>query len=497
MNIENAFQQNLDSLHFYGPEILVSLTIILLIGVSVLAPKGKKRPISVTFAFIGLTGALLSLFQLIQVSPTQTIFHDLIANDPVSLIFKLIFLGTTVLVSLMVMDSDGIPGKRSPEFVFLLLSIYLGMSFLGSGLHLLILYLGLELVSLPSYVLAGYNMRDRNSSEAGIKYLIYGAVSGGSFLFGASLLYGITGAFTVGAIGSALAGVEQFYPVVIALLLMLVGLGYKCSFFPMHMWVPDVYQGAPAAVGGFLSTAPKAAGFAVLLRLSYEWVPALQGNTNFALGLAIPAFFFFISLITMTVGNLSAIAQNNVKRLLGYSTVAHVGYILMGYTLVGTQWMDEGFSAIVFYLIIYTVTNLGAFFVIVALKRPWLDDLNGLVTRAPVTAIAMAIFLFSLTGIPPLVGYAGKFYLFAALIQSGMTLMFVLALAGVVNSVVSFVYYGNVLKHIFLHEPDSDKPINVSPLSRILLVLLAVSVVGLGVLWSPVVSFTQQMVAFI
>jgi len=209
----------------------------------------------------------------------------------------------------------------------------------------------------------------------------------------------------------------------------------------------------------------------------------------------IPLFFFFISAVTMSIGNLSALLQRNVKRLLGYSTIAHVGYMLMAYTLVGTrnvELMTEGFSAISFYLIIYTLMNLGAFLVVLALDREWLDELNGMFVRAPVAAIAMAIFLFSLTGLPPLAGFIGKFYLFTALIQSRTTLFVTLAMIGVINSVVSLFYYARVLKHMFLHAPESDEPVVMPTVSRAVLVSLASLVVILGVLWGGIYDYSQS-----
>jgi NADH-quinone oxidoreductase subunit N len=498
MSITEATALNLESLFYIGPELIVTATLLLLLGVSVLVPDDKKRSVSTAFAFIGLTAALVALIRVIRINDTRYIFHEMMASDPMALLFKTIFLGATLIVAFMILDSEEIPVPRTPEFFALVLTVFIGMSLLGGGVHLLILYLGLEIVSLPSYVLAGFNMPNRNSAEAGLKYLLYGAVAGGTFIFGSTLLYGVTGSFKLAAIASALSNTEQFLGVTVALIFMLVGIGYKCSFFPMHMWVPDVYQGAPAAVGGFLSTAPKAAGFAVLIRLSMEFVPALVQNPNVAaLSGALPVLFFLVSVVTMTVGNLSALAQDNVKRLLGYSTIAHVGYITMAYSLVGTRWMTNGFSAIAFYLIVYTVMNLGAFLVVVALDREWLDELDGMAKRAPIAAISMGVFLFSLTGIPPLAGFAGKFVLFSVLLESGRTLFQVLALVGVINSVISFFYYAKILEHMFLNEPESEQTIEVSPLSNTLLVGLSLMVILLGVFWSPVVTFTRDFMVFV
>lgn len=494
--------KNLEFISYYFTELVVLVTLGLVLLMSFFAPDDKKRLHTTFITFLGLIVAGFCLLQssrdMITSQPVlmETMFYGLIAADPMALLFKAIFLLATLIVVLMVYDSPGIRDKRAPEFYVFLLTIFVGMSLLGSGLHLLILYLGLEMVSLPSYVMAGYDRDDRGSAEAGIKYLLYGAVAGGLFLYGATLLYGVTGQFTIGGIGEYLSTNSAGIGIYTGLIFMLIGIGYKCSFFPMHMWVPDVYQGAPTAVGGFLSTAPKAAGLAVLMRMSYSLFPHLvpaSGSATLATG--IPLFFFFISAVTMTIGNLSALLQNNVKRLLGYSTIAHVGYMLMAYTLVGkgeVASMTAGFSAISFYLIIYTFMNLGAFLVVLALDREWLEEFDGMFVRAPVPAVAMAIFLFSLTGLPPLAGFVGKFSLFSPLMSSGGNLYITLAFIGVINSVISLFYYANVLKHMFLNAPESEEPVAVPIVSQAMLVTLATAVLVLGLMWGGVYTYTQN-----
>lgn len=492
MSTTELFEANLHSLAYFRPELIALGTLVVLVFAAFLLPDRRKRLYATLITLGGLAAASVELVRLGGTFPSRELFHGMVAADPLALLFKGIFLLASILVTLMVFDSREILGRRTPEFYVFLLTIFLGMSLLGSGLHLLILYMALEMVSLPSYVIATYHRADRNAAEAGLKYLLYGAVAGGAFLYGATLLYGITGAFTVSGIADALAAEPAGVGVVAALSLMLIGIGYKCSFFPMHMWVPDVYQGAPAAVGGFLSTAPKAAGFAVLIRLTYHWVPALAEGS--ALVSNLPLFFFGIAAITMTIGNLSALLQNNIKRLLGYSTVAHVGYMLMGYSILGsdTEVMRAGFSAISFYLIVYTLMNLGAFLVVLALQREWLDEFNGLYQRAPLPAVAMAVFLMSLTGLPPLAGFVGKFYLFSILVRTGRFLFYLLALIGVLNSVVSFFYYARVLKRMFLTEPETDEAIPVPAVSSAVLGALAVLVVGIGLYWAPVLDVSRR-----
>jgi len=241
-----------------------------------------------------------------------------------------------------------------------------------------------------------------------------------------------------------------------------------------------------------LPTKPARGGRPVRVRLTAHWVPALSDHA--AVGANLPLFFFGIAAITMTLGNLSALLQDNVKRLLGYSTVAHVGYMLMGYSVLGStaSTVRAGFSAIGFYLIVYTLMNLGAFLVVVAVNREWLDDFNGLFQRAPLPALAMAVFLMSLTGLPPLAGFVGKFYLFSVLVRTGRFLFYFLALIGVLNSVVSFFYYARVLRRMFLTEPDSEEALPVPPVSRALLATLAVAVVGAGIYWSPILKVSRD-----
>lgn len=496
MTMTEAIQTNLDGFALLAPEITVTVALVVLVLISMLTSGRKARVFASVVSVVGLVLAGWSLLSMSVNAPVEQAFFGLLAVDPFSILIKILVLTGTLLAAILVWDNDEIPDARSAEFHVLLLTAFLGMSFISGAYHLLMVYFALELISLPSYVMAAINTESRGSSEASVKYLIYGSTSAGLFLYGASLLYGFSGSFQLDAIGMAISEADNALPYTIALLLMLVGVGFKASFFPMHMWIPDVYQGAPKAVGAFLSTAPKAAGVALLIRLGYEWAPALLEHAGYSDGMTY--FFALIAIVTMTVGNFTALLQDNLKRLLGYSTIAHVGYIMMAFTLVGTASMADGFQAMIYYLFIYTIMNIGAFGILLALDREWMDELDGMVQEHPVTSVCAAVFLFSLTGLPPLAGFPAKFYLFYEVIGQTGTVFLIVAIVGALNAVVSFFYYARVLKRLFLHERDEDARTVHSPLlSRAVVGVLAVFTVGLGIYWEPLWSLTERLMVFV
>jgi NADH-quinone oxidoreductase subunit N len=365
------------------------------------------------------------------------------------------------------------------------------MNLLSSAQNLLMIYLALELVSLPSYVLAGFRRSDRQSSEAALKYVIYGGAASGLMLYGFSLLYGLSGTLDLGGVGEFFGSINQQAPsmrtaTALAALLSLVGFGFKISSVPFHMWCPDVYQGAPTPFVAFLSVGPKAAGFAVLVR----FVAVGFGVSGAALGMdrfPWPICLAVLSVLTMTLGNLVAIVQDNVKRLLAYSSIAQAGYMLMG-VAAGT---DQAIRAVMLYLGIYLAMNLGAFLAVMAVRaragRESITEYRGLGSADPFLAAALAIFLFSLTGLPPLGGFIAKFYLFAAVLRTGQPMFYLVVLAGVLNSAVSLYYYARVVKAMYLEEAEGE-PARVprsSPTYRLLLGMLAVPTVLLGIWWAP------------
>jgi NADH-quinone oxidoreductase subunit N len=356
---------------------------------------------------------------------------------------------------------------------------------MASSTDLLTAFLSLEMVSIMSYILAGFKRRDRRSSEASLKYVIYGGVASGVMLYGMSLLYGLAASTSLTAVRAAAAATPATATVVLAVILCMAGFGYKIASVPFHMWCPDVYEGAPTPVTAFLSVGPKAAGFALLIRFFSGAVPAtvgsgLQTSSPWVLLLAV------IACATMTLGNLTALVQTNLKRLFAYSSIAHAGYLLLGLCAGG----DEGNRAILIYLVTYLFMNIGAFVVIMAISDAGLgetlDDYRGLGKRAPFAAFAMAVFLSSLTGLPPLAGFFGKFYLFYALLAKGGTLLVTVAVIGVLNSAVSLFYYARVFRAMYFESAVDESKLAVPRVHAVTMALMAIPTVTLFlVAWAP------------
>jgi NADH-quinone oxidoreductase subunit N len=489
-------QANLASLTSFAPEVVLCAGLVLVLVLD-LAMRGIPARLAAgltiaTLAAVALTTALTG-------GAGRGLFGGLIARDPFGDYFKYFFALTTSIVSVVALRSrDAVDYTRSRgeadagEFYALLLGVTLGMNLMAAATDLLLVYLSLEFVSLLSYVLAGYRRRDRRSSEAALKYAIYGAVASGAMIYGMSLLYGLCGGTSLAAVRGAVGSGESTTLVIVAISLVMAGFGYKIASVPFHMWCPDVYEGAPTPVTAFLSVGPKAAGFALLIRFFFGVAPDL-GPSGFADGSFFAAFIGVMSMLTMTVGNLVAIVQQNLKRLLAYSSIAHAGYLLMG-LCTGTQ---AGVQAILFYLAIYLVMNLGAFLVVIAISDAGLgetiEDYRGLGYRAPFAAVTMGVFLFSLTGIPPMAGFIGKFYLFAAVLEKGGPFYIILAVVGVLNSAISLYYYARIIRAMYLDQPvEGAPPVRVAPQHAYPLGVLAAVTLLLGLYWSPVVGFVGR-----
>jgi NADH-quinone oxidoreductase subunit N len=352
------------------------------------------------------------------------------------------------------------------------------MFLMAAAGNLLMAYLSLEFVSLTSYVLTGFLPHDRRSGEAALKYLIYGGVASGAMIYGMSWLFGLTGTMDYAGIAQRLAALDapSRGALFLALVLVLAGFGYKISAVPFHMWAPDVYTGAPIPVTAFLAVGSKAAGFAMLLRF-FNFGMTPEGPGTALGGIPFPQLATLVCAATMTLGNLAAISQTNMKRLLAYSSIAHAGYALLGFVV----FADAGLQAVIFYLTVYYIMNLGAFWVVMLIHnvtgREDIDAYRGLAWRGgSLPALALAIFLFSLAGLPPLAGFVGKFYVFAAGIQGRL---YALVVVGVLNSVVSLYYYARVVKMMFLDLPEPEDP----PLAFRLGDLGAVGVLSLATLY--------------
>jgi len=427
------------------------------------------------------------------------LFNRMVAHDPFATFFKVLFSLSAVAAIWMSLGSREIERVSQGEYYGLLLASTLGMYFMAGATNLLMAYLALEFVSLTSYVLTGTMRHDRRSGEASLKYLIYGGVASGTMIYGMSWIFGLTGTMDYAGINTALASSDANAAALsIAVLLTLAGFGYKIAAVPFHMWAPDVYTGAPIPVTAFLSVASKAAGFAMLVRFFYPALSRLGPGGQWELlgGANWPQLLLVLSMVTMTLGNLAAIQQTNVKRLLAYSSVAHAGYVLMGFVVLS----DDGLRAMLFYLLIYYLMNIGAFLVVMVVAnasgREDIEAFRGLAWRGgALPAVTMAVFLFSLAGIPPLGGFIGKLYLFAAVMRAEL---FGLALVGALNSVVSLYYYARIVRTMFLDFPQGgEETVSMSPFNGGLAAVLALATIVVGVYWAPIYGLANRSVHFL
>jgi NADH-quinone oxidoreductase subunit N len=406
--------------------------------------------------------------------------RNAIVMDRFALYFFYLFLAGTAIAILMSVRYLKTEHENHGEYYALMLLSVIGMMCMACGFDIILIFIGLELMAISTYVLVGFLRRNRRSNEAALKYLLLGAFSSGIFAYGLSLLYGLTGSTNLRDIQGNLAHLlarDPHNPVaIVALLTTITGLLFKVAAVPFHQWVPDAYEGAPTSVTGFMSVAVKAAGWAMLLRILL-W--ALYPMRPIWLPLLV-----FVSIATMTGANFAALTQTNTKRLLAYSSIAHVGYMLLG-LVAGTasELSVDGVKGILIYLLVYTFMNLGAFGVITSLRHrnvigDEIDDLNGLYSRAPVEAVLMLIFLLSLAGIPPLAGFWGKYFIFFSLIESGH---YALAALGVLYSVFGLYYYLKMANAMFMGQPEEGK-LPVSWSMRTALALTAFATLFIGIM---------------
>ncbi|NPA92465.1 MAG: NADH-quinone oxidoreductase subunit N [Chloroflexi bacterium] len=409
------------------------------------------------------------------------VWGGMLRHDWLAFVFQMMFIIGAAATALFAMDVENL-GERG-EFYILLLASTLGMSLMAAAADLIMLYLAIETTSIPMYVLAGFLHADRKSNEAGFKYLLFGAMASAIMLYGFSLLYGFTNETQLAALPTAIEQSGMGLGVLMGIVvLILAGFAFKTSVVPFHFWAPDVYQGAPTPVTGFLSTASKAAGFAVLVRVFMSAFPSS----------AMPywgAMLAAISVATMVLGNTLAIAQNDIKRMLAYSSIAHAGYILIGLVTLS----EFGITGVVFYLGVYLLSNLTAFAVVAMVEKAdgttALSDYAGLGKRAPWLALALMVALLSLSGTPPFGGFVGKAWLFGAAVKSDLVW---LAIVGVLNSVIAMYYYIVVLKVAYFDPPKTEGKIAVSTSYTVGLVVLALAVLLVGVAFAPWYGWAQQ-----
>ncbi len=462
--------------------ILAAAAVVLLLDL--LPPRGDKTHLAVV-SLAGVIGALLTA--MLQWGRDHRGFRDMVVLDNFALFVDVVVCYAVALVILLSMDYLRREGMQSGEYYALVLFSASGMMLMASANDLVVVFLALELMSLCLYVLAGLFKQRLESTEASMKYFLLGAFASSFMLYGIALTYGATGSTSFDRIAAAVATTSAHDPLfLVGLALMLVGFGFKISAAPFHMWVPDVYQGAPTSVTTLIATGSKAAAFAALIRLSLgalrgaqaDWSPLLWG----------------IAVVTMTLGNVAAIAQSNLKRMLAYSSVAHVGYMLVGLVAGGAS----GASAVLYYLFAYTFTVAGSFGVLSLCERAGeeaveVESYAGLARRHPLLAGTLTLFLLSLVGIPPLAGFVGKFYLFGAAVQHGHVWLAVIA---VLNSAIAAYYYLRVVVYMYMREPESA-PATWSPsfAGGVALAVAAVGIVLLGVMPTPFAELAQVAVA--
>jgi NADH-quinone oxidoreductase subunit N len=421
----------------------------------------------ITLAVIGATLVSLAPFTGTHVE----VAHGLLAVDRFALFFKILFLGAAAITVLMSIPYLKLEGASPGEYYFLILCATLGMMIMAGGIDLLSIFIGLETMAVSFYILAGFIKPSQRSNEAAVKYFLLGAFSLGILLYGMSLMYGLSGTTNLRAMAGAFVGQEHDPRLVLAVILVAAGVGFKIAAVPFHMWAPDVYEGAPTPVTAFLSVGSKAASFAMLVRIFLEGLPAMSADWRL--------LFWVLSVITMTVGNVAAVTQTNIKRMLAYSSIAHAGYVLIG-VVVGTP---RGVTAMLVYLLVYAFMQLGAFSVIVLMRRSdvvgdELKDFSGLSFRHPMAAFAMLLFMLSLGGIPPTAGFMGKLWLFGAAIDAGY---YWLAVIGVLNSAISLYYYIRVVVFMYLKKETIGSEPSASPSLTLALGVAIAATLVLGV----------------
>ncbi len=479
------------------PEFVVVVTACLVIGLDPITPAPRRDllawlSLGALALCLGLTGGQINALN-VRVSA----FSELVVVDAYARFWKILFYGVTgltILMSLPYLKAERIHLGEYYGFILLSLS---GMMVMVSGVDLLTIYLGTELMSLSLYVMTGLNRSKPRSLEASAKYFVLGSFSSGILLYGISLLYGMTGSTKLASIAGTIGTRGADDPLVlIATILLAVGFGFKLAAVPFHMWTPDVYQGAPTSVTAFLAVASKAASFAAFMRVFVEGLGGFKANWSL--------LFLLISLVTLILGNVVAIVQTNIKRMLAYSSIAHAGYALIGFVAagraVGASGGTPGLASVMIYLVLYSFMTLGAFAVIGMLRKGGIEgeeieDFTGLAKRQPLAAFLMLVFMVSLAGIPPTAGFIGKFYVFMAAVEAGVAWLAAVAL---IFAAVSAYYYMRVVMVMYMREPN---PSSVAPprlvTSPALSFVLACAVAGVilfGLFPNPLVGFALQSV---
>jgi NADH-quinone oxidoreductase subunit N len=473
-------------LYLIAPEIVITIFGFLVLMVDVFSPKKERKGY---LGVISLIGILIAFFYTLPfVGSADSGFEGMFTADGYAVFFKVTFLiiaFLTVLISIGYAHREGIDFG---EYYALILFATLGMMLMAAGTHLIIIFLGLETMSIAIYILAGMMREDRKSVESALKYFLLGAFATGFLLYGIALLYGATGSLYLKDIAAYISSKNLLRNpmLLMSLVFLTIGFGFKIAAVPFHMWTPDVYEGAPTSITAFMATGVKAAGFSALVRVFFSALPAFRPDWT--------SIMWVIALATMTLGNIVAISQTNIKRMLAYSSIAHAGYILVAF-VAGN---DLGTSGILFYLMAYAFMNLGAFTVVILLgkkgeENTLINDYAGIGFKYPLLAAAMTIFLLSMAGIPPLGGFMAKFYVFSAAVKENF---YWLAILGVLNSAISVYYYLRVTVLMYFRESEREiTGLQFSPASVFALILAVIGTLYMGIFPANVLSFAQKSIA--
>jgi NADH-quinone oxidoreductase subunit N len=473
-------------LYLIAPEIIISAFGFLVLLVSVFSRSvGRKNYLGM----IGLIGIIIAFFYTLpQIGSVKSGFGGMFISDGYALFFKILFLIISFLTILISMAYTQREGIEFGEYYALVLFGTLGMMLMAAGTHFITIFLGLETMSISIYILAGMMREDRRSAESALKYFLLGAFATGFLLYGIALIYGATGSLYLKDVASYIASKNLLRNpmLLMSLVFLTIGFGFKIASVPFHMWTPDVYEGAPTSITAFMATGVKAAGFSALIRVFFSGLAAFRPDWT--------SIMWAICVATMTVGNIVAISQTNIKRMLAYSSIAHAGYILVAF-VAGN---DLGTSGILFYLMAYAFMNIGAFTCVILLGKKGeenilINDYAGIGFKYPLLAASMTIFLLSMAGIPPLGGFMAKFYVFSAAVKSRF---YWLAILGVLNSAVSVYYYLRVTVLMYFRESEREiTGLQFSPASVIALILTLIGTLYMGIFPANVLSFAQRSIA--
>ena len=484
MNLSDIYSSLSINLAGLLPELILVATGIVLLLTDVFSKEKEKSYLT----YIGILGIVLSFVSLLNLWGKADIsFSNMFIIDNFALFFKFLFLVIGTVTFLLSPDCLDRQNTNYGEYYTLMLFCIVGMMLMVSGNDLIVVFLGLETFSIALYVLVGFFKNDSKSNEAALKYFLLGAFSSAIFLYGISFVYGIVGSVNLKVVGAFIGEHKLFHEplLLVAMILLITGFGFKIALVPFHMWVPDVYEGAPTSVTAFMSVATKAAAFAAFLRIFFV---SLHG-----LSIEWAQILWVLSVLTMTIGNIIAISQDNIKRMLAYSSIAHAGYILIGMITAD----EHGIASMLFYLVAYAVMNLGAFGVVIYYGWKGEENLNipdyaGMGFRYPLLGLAMAIFMFSLAGMPPFAGFVGKFYIFRSAVQAGYIWLTIIA---VMNSLISVYYYLRVTVMMYMKEPSGEYvALNGSPSMVFAIVVMALATLQIGIFPNFFLSVARQSI---